>query len=157
MNRFFLFFIYLAFSCTRYQITPCELASINKEKDLSATLENTLLFYDFASVDQVTKHILHKKYNSFKIVNPGEQYNLTDIPMDIPNKRLIFGGKNDNVTFLVFEEGGVGIQTKCLVITKYAGFIVLYSIALPPLKNAADFEIILKQNKYRIYSCDEFR
>lgn len=158
MERFFLFIIIVsALSCTRYRIIPCEPSSMNEEKDFTSILENASLFYDLASVDETTKRILNKKYDPFEIVNPGEQYNPTDIPMDMPGRRLIFGGKYENVTFLLFEEGSIGVKTKCVFIVKYVEYIKLYSIALPPVRSISDLITILKQNKYPAHSCDEFR
>ena len=155
MIKLYLLLIFCTLSCTRYHICPCEISS--KKPDFISVVKNASFFYDLKDINHTVKSILNKKYSPYGIVNPGEQFNPTDIRIKMSNRRLLFGGNNNNITFLVFEEGGVGVQTKCIFIVDYIKIIEVYSIALYPTINIVDFINILKQDKYRVYSCDTFR
>ena len=47
---------------------------------------------------------------NFKMANPGEEYQSTDIVVrtGLPVRRLLFAGKSDEKIFVLYEEGGIG-------------------------------------------------
>lgn len=78
------------------------------------TNDSTVSFYKKRMIPHQIRKIIKAKYGvHFRIVNPGNPYNSTDVLSSpfLPNRQLLFGGICGNYCFFVYKKGGRGNST----------------------------------------------
>jgi hypothetical protein len=73
-------------------------------------------FQTINDVRKLPKTVVHafteEGGSRFTIVNPGAQFQATDVVIDasLPNKRLVFAGVTNGKCFVQYEQGGIGLS-----------------------------------------------